>query len=192
MNQMYGGECLIEESVYGEIRGRAVQLELDNLEKGKDEENSGKEEDRYLWFEDLDEKKREGQNNEDTNTVINEKNYDILKVLDRMSNALEKFSIEIIKSDNVKENEDISIIRLLETIKNVTVDDTTALKVHNMGITDNLLNLLLVVDKFSDHFASLIASTLVHLTKFSKALKKVENDIEFIDPIVFFFSFLLD
>lgn len=72
---------------------------------------------------------------------------------------------------------------MLETIKNITVDDSTALKVHKMGITDYILNLIIVIDKFEDSFSSVIAGTLSHLTKYSKALKKVENEIEFFDTI---------
>lgn len=61
-----------------------------------------------------------------------------------------------------------------------------------MGITDYILNLIIVIDKFEDSFSSVIAGTLSHLTKYSKALKKVENEIEFFDTIKLYLQFVLE
>lgn len=136
-------------------------------------------------FEDL-------KNDDQWEANITNPNVDILKILDKISNALEKFSLDIINTHVYTKEQENLIIKLLETVKSITIDDSTALKVHKMGITDYLLNLLIAIDKFEDGFASVIAGTLSHLTKFTKALKKVENEVEFIDTIKLFLSFALE
>lgn len=76
--------------------------------------------------------------------------------------------------------------------RKVTVEEGTALKAHNIGITDYLLNLLVAADMLSQEFSFAVAATLSHLTKYPKALKKIENDIDFADGIAAFLSFVLD
>jgi len=83
-------------------------------------------------------------------------------------------------------------IKLLEMARSITIDDATALKAHNIGITDYLLNLIISIDLLPADFAAAVAKTLAHLTKFSKALKKIENDIDFADSFTVFLTLVLD
>lgn len=61
-----------------------------------------------------------------------------------------------------------------------------------MGITDHLLNLLLVLDQIPINIGNELALTLSHITKFARALKKIENEIEFNEPIQSFIAYLLE
>lgn len=76
--------------------------------------------------------------------------------------------------------------------RSITIDDATALKAHNIGITDYLLNLIISIDLLPADFAAAVAKTLAHLTKFPKALKKIENDIDFADSFTVFLTLVLD
>jgi len=81
---------------------------------------------------------------------------------------------------------------MLETVRTFVVDDKTALKVHNIGITEVLIELILVFDRVDTIMASEVALTLSTITKFSRALKQSEEVLEFFDPLRFFFSFVLE
>ena len=77
-------------------------------------------------------------------------------------------------------------------MKNITVDSQTALKVHNLGITGHLLSFITKADVLkSDSFTAQVAATLADIFKFPKALKRVESEIEFIQPMMSFVIFVL-
>ncbi|KAL4491936.1 hypothetical protein ABPG72_008357 [Tetrahymena utriculariae] len=179
------GNLFIEEKIEEQMKGIVEKVEQ-YAEQIKQEEVK-KNEQKEIMFEDI-------KNDDLWEQNLANPDTDIIKILDKISLALEKFSMDVANNNYVvsKDQENL-IIKLLQTIKSITIDDNTALKVHKMGITDNLLNLLIVVESFfDDSFAYYIGSTLSHLTKFIKALKKIENEIDFIESIKIFLSFILE
>ncbi|EAS03305.2 hypothetical protein TTHERM_00537400 (macronuclear) [Tetrahymena thermophila SB210] len=179
------GNLFIEEKIEEQMKGIVEKVEQ-YAEQIKQEEVK-KNEQKEIMFEDI-------KNDDLWEQNLANPDTDIIKILDKISIALEKFSMDVANNNYVvsKDQENL-IIKLLQTIRSITIDDNTALKVHKMGITDNLLNLLIVVESFfDDSFAYHIGNTLSHLTKFIKALKKVENEIDFIESIKIFLSFILE
>ena len=55
-----------------------------------------------------------------------------------------------------KQKEEL-IKKMLETVRTFVIDDNTALKVHNIGITDALLNLIISVDNLQPLFIAEVA-----------------------------------
>ncbi len=55
---------------------------------------------------------------------------------------------------------------------------------HTIGITDCLLNALLVFDKMTPEVVEKIGDVLSHTTEYELALKEVEKTIDFIEPLL--------
>ena len=175
INKCFGEINVIKNAVYGDF---LQEKEINNLNRQAQEFIQNKPD--CLEEESVTKEERNGQN------VV-----DSLKILDKIANAVDKFTLDTI-SDDIVVNDKVSlIVKLLETIRNYAVDDNTALQIHNIGITENLLNIIIVSSRFSDDFVGNIALTLAHLAKFSGALKKIENEIDFISPIIQFNSYIL-
>lgn len=54
---------------------------------------------------------------------------------------------------------------MLSTIKSYVIDDATALKVHNIGITDILLNTILIYDNIDMELIISVADVLNYITR---------------------------
>ena len=110
----------------------------------------------------------------------------MLSTLEHISEEIEEF-VNMFTRKGQFSKEDIEKLKvLLHTVHLYLVDDPTALQVHKIGVTDSLLNIMLIFDQIDPPVMATVADLLSQICSFDLAFRAVQQEIDFTGNLIMY------